>query len=163
MQSSSERLRRLTEIQPKRIAPRPVRDSGVLTERIRFAASRRLPNQPRPTGGRNIVPSSEYVVSAVAGCAVCNDRPQITVTTECCPDDYNPSPAPAALLPRCTPCGVPVGPTPLPPCCPSNGRVNTWYATDIDPTFYAPPTCNPCVAPAQPQPDCCDANGFLHT
>ncbi len=162
MQSSSERLRRLMEIQPKRIAPRPLRDSGVFTERVRFVASRRLPNQPQPTGGSNIIPSSEYFVSAVAGCAVCLDLSQNTITTACCPDNYNSTPTPSALLPRCTTCGVPASPEPLPLCCPTS-RVNTWYATDIDPTVYIPPTCNPCVVPAQPVPDCCDENGFLRT
>jgi hypothetical protein len=162
IQSSSERLRRLMEIQPKIIAPRPIRDSSMVTQRVRFAASRRLPGWPRRAGGSNIIPSSEYFVSASAGCAVCLDLSQNTVTTACCPDNYNPSPAPAALLPRCTTCGVPSGPEPLPLCCPTS-RVNTWYATDIDPTTYTQPTCNPCVVPAQPQPDCCDENGFLRT
>ena len=161
MQSSSERLRRLMEIQPKVIAPRPLRDSGVLTERRRFLASRRLPGQPRLSDGRNIQPSSEYVVAAAAGCAVCNDRPQVTTTTACCPDNYEPLPRPAVLLPACSPCGVPTGPQPQPVCCPSNGRVNTWYATGIDPTVFIPPTCNPCVVPANPVPNCCDQNGFL--
>ncbi len=160
MQSSSERLRRLMEIQPKVVAPRPLRDSGVVTERRRFMASRRLPTQPRLSDGRNIRPSSEYVVSAAAGCAVCNDPPQLTTTTACCPDNYEVVPRPAALLPSCTVCGKASGPQPVPVCCPSTGRVNTWYATDINPTVYIPTTCNPCVVSAQPVPNCCDQNGF---
>lgn len=159
MQSSSERLRRRMEIMPKIVAPRPLRDSGVVTERRRFIASRRLPGQPRLSGGSNVQPSSEYVVAGIAGCAVCNDRSQVTTTTECCPDNYEP-PKPAALLPSCTVCGKASGPQPLPVCCPSNGRVNTWYATDIDPTLYFPPTCSPCVVPANPVSNCCDENGY---
>ena len=160
MLSSSERLRQRVEIMPKIIAPRPLRDSGVFTERRRFIASRRLPGQPRLSGGSNVQPSSEYVVAGIAGCAVCNDRSQITTTTECCPDNYEPLPRPAALLPSCTVCGKASGPQPLPVCCPSNGRVNTWYATDIDPTVFILPTCSPCVVEAQPVPNCCDENGY---
>ncbi len=160
MQSISERLRRRIEVMPKIVAPRPLRDSGVVTERRRFAASRRLPGQPRLSDGHSIRPSSEYVVSAAAGCAVCNDLPQVTTTTECCPDNYEPTPKPAALLPSCSPGGVPTGPQPVPVCCPSNGRVNTWYATDIDPTVYFPPACNPCVVVGEPVPSCCDENGY---
>jgi hypothetical protein len=161
VQSSSERLRRRMEIQPKVIAPRPIRDSSSFTQRLRFAASRRASNQSRLSDGGGVIPSSEYVVSATAGCAVCNDPPQVTSTTVCCPDNYNPSPAPVALQPSCTPCGVPAGPQPVSECCPPGNRVNTWYATDIDPTIYIPPTCNPCVVPGEPAPNCCDENGFL--
>lgn len=81
--SQGEYLRRKMEAAPKRIAPRPLGDSSMVTQSVRVRA---LANSVgRYNDGQAQVYSSEWLASARAGCAVCNEPEQKVKEVACCP------------------------------------------------------------------------------
>jgi hypothetical protein len=135
MFQSSQRLRQRMEAIPKRIAPRPLGDASVQTERVRFANSVRT-NKPQ-TAGSMLVLSSEFVTSGHAQCAVCQNPPQdVYVQTDCCGlPSTNPPGKPLALQGRCTTvCPQFNFPQPVLPsnnCC--TNTHNTAWANNLQP------------------------------
>jgi hypothetical protein len=135
MFQSSQRLRQRMEAMSKRIAPRPLGDASVQTERVRFANSVRT-NKPQ-TAGSMLVLSSEFVTSGHAQCAVCQNPPQeVYVQQGCCAlPSTNPPGKPLALQGRCTSvCPVVNNPQPILPsadCC--KPGFNTVWANNLLP------------------------------
>jgi len=135
MYQSSQRLRQRMESLPKRIAPRPLGDASVQTERVRFANSKRT-NKPQ-TAGSMLVLSSEFVTAGHANCAVCQNPPQETyVDPNCCPlPPTNWVGKPFALQGRCTSVcpqvNLPQPVRPLTHCC--TNTHNTAWANNLLP------------------------------
>jgi hypothetical protein len=156
MFQSSQRLRQRMEAMPKRIAPRPLGDASVQTERVRFANSVRT-NKPQ-TAGSMLVLSSEFVTAGRANCAVCQNPPQeVYEQTDCCPlPSTNPPGKPLALQGRCTSvCPQYNFPQPvLPPadCC--RPGFNTVWANNLLPgsrgLYGQIPATGGCIAPNRP-------------
>jgi len=118
--SSSELLRRRLESMPKVIAPRPLGDASMVTQKRKFAACAGQSYGTR-SDGSGVIPSTESILLARAGCSVCNDAPQVTTTVDCCqypvPD---PKTKPLALQgTMACPCPTfqAAKPAPLPECC----------------------------------------------
>lgn len=136
MFQSSQRLRQRMESQPKRIAPRKLGDASVLTERLRFASSKRT-GAPQ-TAGASLVLSSEFVTAGRAHCAVC-DTPatsrEVYVQKDCCGLPSTAGPKALALQGICkSVCPVFNGPQPVLPsadCC--RPGFNTAWAVGLLP------------------------------
>ena len=160
-QSSSEYLRRKMEAAAKTIAPRPLRDASMVTERTRFKAL--AGSVARYNGGQMQEYSSEWIAAARAGCAVCAEPVQETVTQECCPPiaDHNPATLAFQGSQRgCCDAARPVGV--IERCC-VPGTTNTFWANGVTPEsirdgpFGPAPPCKSCPpSTARPQ---CDENG----
>jgi len=114
--SYSEYLRRKMEATVKIQAPRPIADSGLLTQINRFKNST-TPNAQRQGDGQQVIPSADAWVAAKAGCAVCNSPVQVTATIACCPTPAEDKPRILQGETKC-PCAIP-GPVELagPRCC----------------------------------------------
>ena len=153
-QSQSEYLRRKMAAAPKRVAPRPMGDSSVLTQARRMVAVAGGP--AAYNDGQAQQYSSEWLAAARAGCAICADPPQVVHDISCCPAPTVLDPVPLALrgserVPCCPPRGQPT----VEPCC-RTGTTNTLWANDIRSGYVAPvPVCVSCPPPA-PSPCCVD-------
>jgi hypothetical protein len=161
--NASELLRRRLEAMPKVIAPRPIGDASMMTQIQRYKATRR--SDMRRSDGQMQEVSSEFVISAIAGCAVCLSPPQETVTVACCPPEPEPEIKPLALIGRVgTCCGTSGGKPELAPprkCC-TPGNITTMWGTDINPNYIPHYSACDCRRPVVPCEDpCCDENGFL--
>lgn len=165
--SSSEYLRRKMDAATKVVAPRPIGDASVLTQIRRYRASKPVaPKEPvtdccrvypgRIGDGQQQIWSSEGVLAAVAGCAVCSDPPQIIRDIDCCPYT-EPTTKPLALQGSqsgCCPFNGGLPPT-TPECC-CAGKTNTWWANCITPGTIVPvPGCTTCPPPIPTCQPCC--------
>lgn len=167
--SCSELLRRRMEAMTKVIAPRPLGDASMVTQKRKFAACAGI---VRPQNdGQMVVHSAESVLLARAGCAVCNDVPQVTTTQDNCACAVVEGAANKPLAYQGTlscPCPnrVPAAPSlvAVPECCPEPGYTNTYLANHIRAGIVYPlPACKPtkrCPCPETPNP-CCNEDGFL--
>jgi hypothetical protein len=172
--NASEWLQRKKEISTRYLSPRPIRDSGLFTQIIRYKSSVRVAPLTGPlTNSRCCVQpgnrqaqnrSSEFVTASAAGCAICASAP-ITGQVElpCCPQDdlwadLDTKPLALRGTEKC-PCPVPGRPELAPPsCCRTPGNINTSTGVDINPRTIAPArcACKPYTAPiATTQQSCC--------
>jgi hypothetical protein len=158
--TASEYLRRRMEATPKIIAPRPLGDSSMVTQKLKFAACAGRPYGTR-SDGSGVVPSTESVLLARAGCSVCANPPQETAEIACCPI---PEPAIGPLdLQTLTKCCVGSFVTAKladpPQCCSEPGYSRTLLANDMPSNFVGSlPPCKPvnrCVN-VEPEPGCWD-------
>lgn len=151
--SSSELLRRRIAAMPKVISPRPVGDASMVTQMRKYAACAGRSEGVR-SDGSSVIPSSESVTLARAGCAVCASPPQVTVTVAgCCPSpDEGPRQLALQATQRC-PCPGPyVTAQPASPvCCSGPGRSNTWKANDVPAGFVGPIPPTQCKKPCGTQ------------
>lgn len=147
--SCSELLRRRQEAMPKIIAPRPIGDSSLLTQMRKYAACAGRPVGVR-SDGSSVIPSSESVLYAKAGCAVCLSPKQETVTIPCCPP--LPEGPKQLALQGSMPCPCPgsyvTAQLATRECCAEPGRSRTLLANDMPANFVAPPP------PCQQVPRC---------
>lgn len=169
--SCSELLRRRMEAMTKVIAPRPLCDASMVTQKRKYAACAGLVRAQND--GQMVEHSADAVLLARAGCAVCNDRDQVTVTQDNCGCAVEEGAANKPLAyqgsQRC-PCPnhTPANPAlvAVPECCPEPGYTNTYLANHfkVNPESpYPAPACKPkarCPCPEVPNP-CCNENGFL--
>ena len=143
--SASEYLRRRMDAAPKIIAPRPLGDSSMVTQKLKFAACAGRPYGTR-SDGSGVIPSSESVLLARAGCAVCADPKQETIEVACCPYP-EPEVVPLALQGAHGCCAGPVVTAQLAPpreCCSEPGNTRTLLANDIPSGFKGGlPPCKP--------------------
>ena len=159
----------------KVVSPRPLGDASMVTQKRKYAACAGRPG--KQSDGQMVQHSADIVLLARAGCAVCADPVQETVTLPCvCPTVEGAANKPLAYQGspasypghRCNICPnhTPADPSlvAVPPCCATNG--NTWLANDIPPTppgGWPLPPCKPvalCPAPPMENP-CCTEDGFL--
>ena len=103
--SYSEYLRRKMEATVKIQAPRPIADSGLLTQINRFKNST-APNAQRQGDGQQVLPSADAWIAAKAGCAICNSPTQVTATIACCPTPAEDKPLILQGATKC-PCAIP--------------------------------------------------------
>lgn len=162
--SASEYLRRKIDAAPKIIAPRPLGDSSMVTQKRKFAACAGRPVGTR-SDGSNVIPSSESVLFARAGCAVCADPPQKIIEVPCCPYP-EPTVVPLALQgTMACPCSASPVTAQLadPKCCATPGNSRTLWANDIPSNFVGPiPPCKPhghCAKAVPEETPCCQ-NGM---
>lgn len=140
--SASEYLRRRMDAAPKIIAPRPLGDSSMVTQKRKFAACAGRPYGTR-SGGSGVIPSTESVLLAHAGCAVCADPKQEIIEVPCCPYP-EPEVVPLALQATQGCCVKIVQPTPNRTCCSEPGNTRTLWANDIPSGFKGGlPPCKP--------------------
>lgn len=153
--SSSERLRLRMEATTKIIAPRPLKDASMKTAIQRYVNTA---VSGKNSDGQQLAYSSDVVVAAKAGCAICATAKPTTATVSCCPiPEIDPAKKAVALQGKRMGCCPYVGGRPpLPECCNTPGNVNTWWANDIPPGFVGTlPACSPCSNPApEPEPVC---------
>lgn len=164
--SCSELLRRRMEAMEKVVAPRPLEDASMVTQKRKFAACAGAVRKQQ--NGQMLLPSADSVVMARAGCAVCKDQTQKVVTVPCvCPTEEGSAKKPLAYQGKLScPCPnhTPADPSLIKPnCCATNGR--TWLANDMPatpPGGWPLPPCKQaarCPEPKEESP-CCNKDGL---
>jgi hypothetical protein len=169
--SCGELLRRRMEAMTKVIAPRPLGDASMVTQKRKFAACQGLVRAQND--GQLLVYSADSVLLARGGCAVCNDRPQVTTTQDNCGcavvEDLAKKPLAYQGKMSCPcPTHTPANPAlvAVPECCPAPGYTNTYLANHIRVNPESPyplPPCKPVARCPRPGPEianpCCTEDG----
>jgi len=155
--SQREYLRNKIKAAEQVVAPRPLADASMLTQIRRYQASAGAPN--KTSDGQMVLPSSDYRLASIAGCAVCLSPPQATVTIPCCDVQvdqeayvYQPTPQ------ECCPIKGRPPQLATPKCCMDPGYVNTYKANNVPASGFLPPLpvlkpTVPCLPP--PTTSCC--------